>query len=213
MFFRPARTLIALTALALLLPACSGSPSATPSVATPITGMAPAPGGDMAAAVTRTKSHFHPATAAQRKAKRPSLEKFGDAARRDMMGHYTLITWLDSDQNLDFSYPTKSCDTLFQDAPWYVATSNLTLSLPDQTIDACVDTSTGTVATGNLYVVKVEIGWLTLQVEPLAGPASINGNLWTFGPLQKSTAFSADSIYTFFVANWSGSGTPPTVDL
>jgi hypothetical protein len=195
------RTLGALAALAASLCACSGTagqsfaPSAYPGGAT-------------------QAIHFRPATAAERAARARVLSAGKRIAGKDAFGnpgYYTLIDWLTSDDNLNFSTAGKVCDSSLQDATLYVALTDFTLPVPQTELPPCVQN--GTVATGNLYIVRVEVGLLYLSVEPLSGQANASTGYWIFTPLEKSADFSAYSVYTFFVASWSGSGTPPTINI
>jgi hypothetical protein len=191
-------------AFSTLVCACSGG---NPGAA----GVTP-PAGNVGA--MSTTPHFRAATAAERSQERPSLAKGQRIAHRDSKGgdgYFTLIDWLTSDDNLDFSTSGKICDSSFDDAQWYVALSNFTLSVPATTLSPCIQN--GSVATGNLYIVRVGLGIFDLSVDPLSGPADTSTGYWIFTPLQKSVSFQWGNIYTFFVASWSGSNNPPSIYL
>ncbi len=204
MYGRILRSIASVVALATLVYGCSGAPGQLSAV--------PAGTG---ASVPAT--HFRAATSAERSQPRPSLSVGSKIAAKDSRGQsgfYTLITSLTTDDNLNFGEWTIDCVPAILQAPWYVALHGESLAIPTTTVNNCQQTDEQKVPTPtDFYIVQVGIGFFDLSVSPISGPATADGGTWTFTPMSKTTKFQADNIYAFFIASWSGTGTPPSVSI
>lgn len=205
MFRRVLRSIASIVALTTLVYGCSAG-----------AGQSTVPSAGSGAS-NGTMTHFRTATAAEKAEPRPSLSIGSKIPAKDTKGNpgtYTLVTFLTTDDSLDFSNNEKSCDSTISDAPWYLALGNFSLPIQTTTLNECFDSSGNVPSAQNgLYIVKVGIGFFDLSVEPLSGPADDSSGAWVFSPLEKSTKFQFATFYTFFVASWSGSGAPGSVDI
>jgi hypothetical protein len=110
---------------------------------------------------------------------------------------------------------------------WYLSLTNFTLpvstiSLPSCTLPA---TTSSTLAkarpdaiapagNGNIYIVEIDAGLIYLSTTPIAGPALNGGpSTFLFGPENGNLSFSQFSVYAFFLAEYTGTGTPTTVTI
>lgn len=201
MFGRVIRSIGAVAALATLVYGCSGAQGQS---------SLPLAGSNNPSSTT---SHFRLATSAEKSEPRPSLAAGNRAASTSLDG-YTLVTSLGSDDQLDFTQSSATCNTSILAAPWYVALADTTLMVQSTTVNACAPRGVKTpVAASNLYIVQVDIGFFYLDAQPISGPATYSNGQWTFTPLVKATSFQGDSIYAFFVASYNGSGSPTGISL
>ena len=218
-----ARSLGAIVALVAVVYACSGGPGS---------GTAPSAGGGATAPMT----HFRTATSAEKSQNRPSLSAGSRVAANDSRGnpgYYTLVTSLATDDHLNFREWSPKCSPLILPAPWYVALANFSLPVPTTTLPVCAGFSgetptpspTPTISTtsaatyrgdtasqsSGLYIIKIDIGFLLLNVDALSGPATTANNEWTFTPDESETSFQFANFYSFFVAQWTpGSASSPS---
>lgn len=111
---------------------------------------------------------------------------------------------------------------------WYLSLSNFTVPLQAVTIPSCTlpaSSTTSAVAglyhpdaivpsgNGNIYIVEVDVGLISLTTTPVGGPALGTGATFLFGPLESSLTIKKDHVYAFFVAEYTGTGTPATVSI
>ena len=66
---------------------------------------------------------------------------------------------------------------------------------------------------GNIYIVEIDVGLISLTTTPVAGPSLGTGATFLFGPDESSVTIQKDHIYAFFVAAYTGTGTPTTVSI
>jgi hypothetical protein len=96
-------------------------------------------------------------------------------------------------------------DVLF--GVWYLALNDTSLPMGATTIPACSMLTKG--STANFYVVQVDVSLEDgVVITPLAGPVQSDGKEWTFSQLVKADTLQADHLYSFWVANYTGTGTP-----
>lgn len=90
---------------------------------------------------------------------------------------------------------------------WYLALSNVTVAQQPVTIPACKFT-TKSPSIANFYIVEVDVSLAGVVVTPLSQPVVASGDTWTFNANAKAYTFAADNIYAFWVADYTGTGTP-----
>ena len=95
---------------------------------------------------------------------------------------------------------------------WYLTLSSITVAQQPVTIPACRFTSKAT-SVANFYIVQVDVSLSGIVVTPLSQPVVVSGNTWTFYANAKAYTFAADNIYAFWVANYTGTGTPTSSPL
>ncbi len=111
---------------------------------------------------------------------------------------------------------------------WYLSLSNFTVPLQAVTIPSCTlpaSLTSEAVAgafhpdaivpsgNGNIYIVEVDVGLISLTTTPVAGPALGTGATFLFGPDESSFIIQKYHVYAFFVAAYTGTGSPPTVSI
>lgn len=207
-----ARTLVAAAAVSAILAACSGGGSV------PGAGSG-APTGTNATAPTA--HHFKAATAADKAQDRPSLASRpvridspvgGTGVGPTGSGYYTLVTSLAVDDNLNFSEWSQNCDPSIFAAPWYWAQDNIGINQPPYPVlsvctpgrgDNALTPDAPTSAPASTYIIAINIGWFTLGVTPLSGPATEANGSWTFNAITNPVEFQVNNLYAFFVATWT----------
>ncbi|HTZ55306.1 MAG TPA: hypothetical protein VMB20_09600 [Candidatus Acidoferrum sp.] len=138
-----------------------------------------------------------------------------DAEKRrdDLLGPWQFEEPLQVGANYTLSVPSyvRSCTPQIPLlAPWYLTLETLEVPQAPVTIPACKFT-TKNVSVANFYLVQIDVDLqgLTVAVTPLSSPVVVSGNQWTFNAIQKIYTFNPDNIYSFWVANYTGTGTPP----
>jgi hypothetical protein len=109
---------------------------------------------------------------------------------------------------------------------WYLSLTNFTLpvstiSLPSCTLPASVASlakarpdAIAPAGNGNIYIVEIDAGLIYLSTTPIAGPALNGGpSTFLFGPFNGNLSFDQFSVYAFFLAEYTGTGTPTTVTI
>jgi hypothetical protein len=118
-----------------------------------------------------------------------------------------------------------SIDPIF-DGRWYLSLTNFTLPVLTITLPSCTLPATSSSVAkarpdaiapsgnGNIYIVEIDAGLIYLSTTPIAGPA-LDGGPSTFllGPINGNIGFSQFSVYAFFLAEYTGTGTPTTVTI
>lgn len=92
---------------------------------------------------------------------------------------------------------------------WYLSLANFTVDQQPVTIPACSFSSKG-VSVANFYVIEIDVSLSGVVISTLSQPVQVDPNgQWTFSANAKLYSFAADNIYAFWVANYTGAGTPP----
>jgi hypothetical protein len=138
-----------------------------------------------------------------------------DAEKRrdDLLGPWQFEEPLQVGANYSLSVPfyVRSCTPQFPLlSPWYLVLQTLEVPQSPVTIPACNFTSKN-VNVSNFYIVQVDVDLqgLVVAVTPLSQPVVVSGNQWTFSANAKIYTFNPDNVYSFWVANYTGTGTPP----
>lgn len=210
-FGRNLRLLAGALMSAALLAACGGGTASAPQL----------PNGSHAL----SSSHrFTLATQSVKMQKRPSIASrnviycHGGKSRCD---NFHLVTAVAINDDGTFTSAGASCDDSIFDAPWYVADGSFTLPLdPQPTIPYCTPGKNSVLPTpapgAGYYLVKVDIGWLSLNVGALAGPSvmgklggGVGGNYgWTLPAVATDDAFQDGHLYSFFIATYNANLCP-----
>ena len=113
-----------------------------------------------------------------------------------------------SDETLSLPKFVRSCtpiDPLF--GIWYLSLTNVTVVQQPVTIPAC-SFRTKNVSIANFYIVQIDVSLSGVVVTTLSQPVVATGDSWTFNANAKAFSFQADHIYAFWVANYTGTGSP-----
>ncbi len=115
-----------------------------------------------------------------------------------------------SDDTLSLPFFVKTCtpsNPLF--GIWYLSLTNFSVAQQPVTIPACTFNSKG-VSVANFYIIEVDVSLSGVVISTLSQPVQVDPNgEWTFSANAKEYSFAADNIYAFWVANYTGTGTPP----
>lgn len=148
---------------------------------------------------------------------------------KDPLANWVFVEPLAVTDQAVFSVPSfvtkcAKIDPIFQGL-WYLSLSNFSDPLSQITIPGCTlpATTSSDVAryhsdavlpsgNGNVYIVEIDVGFISLTTTPVAGPA-IGASTFTFGRLETNLAFQSFHLYSFFVAEYTGTGTPTTVSI
>ena len=214
--------------VAALVSGCNSGGTGTPPATSP--------------AVPATVSHrFTQATQTEKARPRPSITNRNVVychGAKDNCYSFQLVQAVGINDDGTFSNLSNTCDSSIFDAPWYFANSSSTLPIAVQVaFPVCtppqgssgsgddlmrpnaIRTPTPTPAPGSTpsaqgqyYLVKIDIGWFSLNVGAIAGPASINSvNEWVLPSLPADNAFQAGHLYAFFIAAFNGQNCPVPV--
>jgi len=105
-----------------------------------------------------------------------------------------------------FSAGCSVTDPLF--GIWYLSLKSFTVAQQPVTIQACNFKSKG-VSVANFYIVEIDVSLSSVVIQTLSDPVTVDANgEWTFYANAKGYEFAADNLYAFWVANYTGSGTP-----
>lgn len=137
--------------------------------------------------------------------------------------NFHLVTSVAINDDGTFAGASDTCDSSIFDAPWYIAQGTFTLPLAPQTIVPYCAPPAGTVMPtpvpgAGYYLVKIDIGWLSLNAGALAGPSVVGkvaggsvNNGWLLPALATDDAFQDGHLYAFFIAIFNGSLCPVPV--
>lgn len=145
---------------------------------------------------------------------------------QDPLANWVFVEPLAVDDSADFSVPSwvsqcASIDPIFGGL-WYISWSDFSTPLSVVSLPGCTlpSTSSSDLAkyhgltltpggNGNTYIVELDVGLFSLSATPIAGPAldSPNGQ-FVLASLQNSLTFQKFHLYAFFLAEYTGSGTP-----
>jgi hypothetical protein len=215
----------AVVAVLTLAAGCAGGSSST------------LPLGNSAQNDAAAPSHYLSATSAPAQ----SVKKIDDAVAGGGSSSSPTPLWqfvepLDVSDSGTFSVPSSvtQCapmDPLF--GVWYLALKSFTTPMSYVTLPTCtiatpapagrVLTSVRTAAViqsptpgpdSNLYLVELQVGLFSISLTPVAGPAYITpSNTWYFPALENNLSFQKDTIYSFYVSAYGGTGTPATISI
>lgn len=107
---------------------------------------------------------------------------------------------------------------------WYLALSNFSVTVPQVQLPGCaIPSTTSSVAhrdgvlpagNNNIYIVEIDLGIFSLSTTPLEGPAVLGANnSFVFGEQTDSLSFQSWNLYAFFIAEYTGTGTPSTQSI
>jgi len=137
-----------------------------------------------------------------------------DAAkeRDDLLGGWTFEEPLEvaSGDTLALPRLVKSCSPL---SPlfgyWYLSLKDFTVPNQTVTVPACTATSKAKVVDpSTFYIVEIDVSLSGVAVTGISSPPVVVGDTWQFSGNAKVFSFSADHIYAFWVAQYTGTGTP-----
>jgi hypothetical protein len=216
----------AVVAVLTLAAGCAGGSSST------------LPLGNSAQNDAAAPSHYLSATSAPAQ----SVKKIDDAvaggggSSSSPTPLWQFVEPLDVSDSGTFSVPSSvtQCapmDPLF--GVWYLALKSFTTPMSYVTLPTCtiatpapagrVLTSVRTAAViqsptpgpdSNLYLVELQVGLFSISLTPVAGPAYITpSNTWYFPALENNLSFQKDTIYSFYVSAYGGTGTPATISI
>ncbi len=135
--------------------------------------------------------------------------------------NFHLVTPVAVNDDGTFVPAGSTCDDSIFDAPWYIANGSFTLPLsPQSVVPYCTPAKNAVLPTpapgAGYYLVKVDIGWLSLKVGALAGPSvmgkvggGIAGNYgWDLPAVATDDAFQDGHLYAFFIATYNANLCP-----
>jgi hypothetical protein len=213
----------AFTAASITLAAgCAGGSSTSPL------GTGQQPVGSSGQTASRLQSTTAPSERVQDIKKRAGVTR-GDS--RDPLANWIFVEPLaiaDTNGNAITSVPQwvtqcASIDPIF-DGVWYLSLSNFSLNFAQQQFPSCTlpSTSASDVAkrdgvpvsgNGNVYIVEIDVGLISLTTTPVAGPALAAGNTFLIGTIDSTLTFDQFHLYAFYLAEYTGTGTPTTQSI
>jgi hypothetical protein len=221
------RLLPAALAVLTLAAGCAGG-SSTSSLSTGIT-----PGVDTAPVTTT--HHFATASAPT-----ASIKKIDDAVGGGTGGSseptWQFVEPLNVSDSAAFTAAANvtvcsPIDPIF--GQWYVALNSFTAPLSNVYLPVCTiatpaptkwnlssKRTAGVIQTpspgpySNLYITELTVGFWSISLTPVAGPAYVTpSGSWYFPALQPNLSFQKDTLYSFFVASYGGTGTPSPISI
>ena len=187
--------------------------------------------GQQSAGSTQTSSRLTTTSAPSKRVQEIYARKaVSRGTVQDPLANWVFLEPVAITDTAAFSVPSwvtgcSSIDPIFGGL-WYLSLSNFStplssISLPSCTLPASASTDVALhrdgllpSGNGNVYIVELNVGFISLSTTPIAGPA-LNGNNSTFllASLQNSLAFQQFHLYAFFLAEYTGTGTPTTESI
>lgn len=212
---------IASTLAVIVLTACGGGGTSN---------MTPAsqPAGPIGQSASRLQTTAAPDQQVRSIYARASIKR---GAPKDPLANWVFLEPLAATDAAVFSVPpwVKKCasiDPIFRGL-WYLSLSNFTDPLAQISLPSCTIPSTTSsdvagayhndsilpVGNGNIYIVEIDVGFISLTTTPIAGPALGAGSTFLFGTDESSLMIQKFHLYAFFVAEYTGKGQPATVSI
>jgi len=206
------------------LAACSGGgTSPSPLPVTPAGGST----GSGAQSTSRLQSAAAPSQQIQDLYTRKSITR---GSVKDPLANWVFLEPLAATDQAVFSVPSwvtqcAAINPIFGGL-WYLSLSNFTDTLGQTTLPSCTIPATTSAdaanrhpdaiiptGNGNIYIVEIDVGFISLTTSPIAGPALGSGSTWLFGSINGTLTFQRFHLYAFFLAEYTGTGSPTTQSI